>query len=353
MMLDELVKELNKKKKYNLINDGNLEIKVPKISFISPFLNYMTHGGIPRGYITEFSGEESSGKTTTALSIVANAQKLFNYEFENGISKVKKYVLYVDCENTFNSSWARLLGVNIEDLKVLSPQEEYAEEIFEIILDFIHTGEIGLVILDSLGVMVSKQAFEKDIEQKTYGGISMPLTLFSKKAIMSLKKFDCTLIGINQVRMDLASLYPGAMTTTGGKAWKHNCMLRLSFKKGHYINNKNEEISKSKASVPEGNIVEVVIEKSKSCKPDRRHGRYILNYTKGVDIITDIIYLCKLYNLIIQKGSWFYFYDENGEVANYDGQTLSFQGEHKLYNFIEDHTEFYDSLVDSVKELYV
>lgn len=152
--------------------------------------------------------------TTTALDIVANYQHMEN----------AKGVVYADLENTLDTVWATKLGVDFDrdDIWILNPTNQGAETIFEKLLQMIETDEIGLIVIDSLGVMVSNQALDKSVEEKTYGGIAMALTNFSKKAEMLCHKHNCTIIGINQMRDDMNSMY-GGQTTTGGKAWKHNC----------------------------------------------------------------------------------------------------------------------------------
>ena len=135
-----------------------------------------------------------------------------------------KGVVYADLENTLDIVWATKLGVDFDrdDIWILNPTNQGAEAIFEKLLQMIETDEIGLIVIDSLGVMVSNQALDKSVEEKTYGGIAMALTNFSKKAEMLCHKHNCTIIGINQMRDDMNSMY-GGQTTTGGKAWKHNC----------------------------------------------------------------------------------------------------------------------------------
>jgi len=233
--LDALVKSINREWKEDIAARGIHRLHTEKIPFTSPRLNYMTYGGLPRGRLIEFAGEEGGGKTTTALDICKNAQELFQKEYDEELSNTtdatrKKYlesrgpkqIFYADCENTLDEDWAAKLGVDVDNLYIVKPQTQSAEDIFQMVLDAIETDEVGLVVIDSLGVMLSKQAYEKDMTEKTYGGISMPLTLFSKKATLSCKKYDCTVIGINQMRDDMNSMY-GGRTTTGGKAWKHNC----------------------------------------------------------------------------------------------------------------------------------
>ena len=126
--LDELVKSINREWKEDIAAKGIKRIDFKKIPFTSPRLNYMLYGGLPRGKIIEFAGQENGGKTTTALDVCKNAQKLFNEEYEEELSNCsdtrKKYleqrgpqkVVYADCENTLDEDWARTLGVDVDDM---------------------------------------------------------------------------------------------------------------------------------------------------------------------------------------------------------------------------------------------
>ena len=206
--LDILIKEFNKQYKEEIVARGIPKIETQKIPFSSPRANYMLYGGIPRGRIVEFAGEENGGKTTTALDIVANAQKLFQEEWENEITELEaidkkkkeqqsrldyikargpKQVVYADCENTLDEEWARKLGVDTNKMILLKPQSQTAEQIFEMLLQMIDTDEVGLVVIDSLGTFQS--GYEKSMEEKTYGGIAAALTLFSKKAELLCTKY--------------------------------------------------------------------------------------------------------------------------------------------------------------------
>lgn len=317
--LDEVMKNFNKQFKEELVHEGLGKYRYDRIPFTSPRLNYMTFGGIPVGKLCEFFGEEHGGKTTTALDIVANYQALFDNK-----------VLYVDAENTLDVEWAIKLGVIVENMIILQPTSQSAEQIFEFVLNAIDTGEIGLVVIDSLGVMVSQQALDKTMEDKTYGGIAMPLTLFSKKAEMLCQRHKVTIIGINQMRDDMNSMY-GGQTTTGGKAWKHNCSVRLEFRRGKFIDEAGKELNRS-AENPCGNIVQVAMIKNKTCPPTRRTGFYTLNYENGIDYIADLIEVAIKYNIIDKKGAWFNIIDtETGELI--EG---NIQGQAKVYEYLAD-----------------
>ena len=263
--LDQLIKDFNKQAKETIVARGIVREFTNRIPFSSPRVNYMLYGGLPRGRLIEFAGEEGSGKTTTALDIVASAQKLFQKEWENEIHHLEelespkkvdkdkleylqgrgpKQVVYADCENTLDEEWARKIGVDLDNVIIIRPMSQTAEQIFEMILQMIETDQVGLVVIDSLAVMLSQQAYEKDMTERTYGGISMALTLFSKKAEMLCAKHDCTIIGINQLRENMNSPYGGTITP-GGRAWRHACSVRLEFRKGNFIDDKGNELRRS------------------------------------------------------------------------------------------------------------
>lgn len=372
--LDILVKEINKEFKEDIVSKGIPQRNFARIPFSSPLINYMTYGGIPRGRIIEFAGEENGGKTTTALDIVANAQKLFQKEYDeeydwlnsglgeklskedaNRLNYLKergiKRVVYCDCENTLDVEWATKLGVETDNMILLKPMSQSAEQIFEMLLQMIETDEVGLVVIDSLGVMLSQQAYEKEMTEKTYGGIAAALTLFSKKAEMLCTKYDCTLIGINQIREDMSGY--NRIITTGGKGWKHNCSLRLVFRKGDYIDDKGNSLKRSSTN-PTGNLVEAAIEKTKVCKPDRRNGYYTLNYTYGVDAIADTIELACYYDIIQKAGAWFSVVDtETGEVMQDGDKELKFQGKPALLEYIREDEDFRSWLLGKVNRRLV
>lgn len=369
--LEEVLRKINKDSKSNIVGFGVKRAELRKIPFTSLRLNYMLYGGLPRGRIIEFFGAEGSGKTTSALDIVKNSQKLFELEYNSEIEKLEKMenrdsesnkrleflrlgspkkVVYIDCENTLDEDWARTLGVDIDNLVVLKPEEQTAEQIFEITMEILLTGEIGLIVLDSIGVMISSQAYEKTIEEKTYGGISKALTVFSQKLILACNRYDTTFIGINQIREDLSATYQNAYTTPGGKAWKHNCSVRMEFRKGYYINEKNERLTNADSISPDGNVVDVAIKKTKVCKPNRLKGMFTINYTFGIDYISDLIDLAIKFDICTQRGSYFNFYDNENNVRTFEDRTLSFQGKYNLYNYIKQNSEFNTLLYKEVSD---
>ena len=327
--MDALMKELNKSVKEDVLSKGLAQYNYQKIPFTSPRMNYCTYGGLPVGKLIEFYGEEHGGKTTTALDIVANFQALERRKAEETDNYSERSVLYCDCENTLDVEWATKLGVDIDSMYVLQPKSQSAEQIFQLITDAVETDEIGMFVIDSLGAMVSSGELDpkKTYEDKFYGGISMPLTRFSKKIEMLMARHNCTGIGINQVREDMNSMW-GGYTTPGGKAWKHLCAVRMQFSRGKFFDENGKELTRS-AETPSGNFVQVSITKIKSAPPNRRTGFYTLNYSKGIDYLADLIEVAMKYGIIDKSGAWF----------TIDGVEDKIQGQNGVYKYLEDNQD--------------
>jgi recombination protein RecA len=329
------MKNANKRFKEEIITQGLGEFSYKRIPFTSPRMNYCTFGGIPIGKITEFYGEEHGGKTTTALDIVANYQH----------SGDDRDVLYVDAENTLDTEWARKIGVDVDKMYILQPKSQSAEEIFQIICDSVDTGEVGLWVLDSIGVLMSAQEWEKTLEDKTYAGISKPLTQFSKRVESLMARHHCTGIGINQMRDVIGSMFP-MQTTPGGKAWKHCCAVRMQFSRGKFIDADGKELSRG-AENPAGNIVMMSMTKNKTCPPTRRTGFYTINYEMGIDYLRDLIEVAIKYDIVRKSGAWFDIVDiETGEII--EGKIHGQAAVYELLNTNDQLLEKVENLVDKV-----
>lgn len=335
--LDDLIKEMNKKAGETIVTRGLVEYSYERIPFTSPRMNYCTYGGLPLGKVIEFYGEEHGGKTTTALDIVANYQQRDD----------AKQILYVDAENTLDVDWAHKLGVDTDNNFILfQPKAQPAEEILDFVLDAVSTGEIGLWIIDSIGALFSVQEFEKSLDEKTYAGISGPLTRFSKKIVQFMHGKQCTGIGINQIRDNLNSTW-GGTTTPGGRAWRHMCAVRIDFSRGKFIDVDGKEVPRNSENCV-GNIVMVNMVKNKSCPPKRHITSYIINYDTGVDYVKDLVELAIDKNVIVKKGAWFDLVNpETGEVI---GDKI--QGQKNVEAYLIEHEdilamieEYMDSII--------
>lgn len=378
--IDLAMANINKKFGEQLCKEGTELIYVDTIPFSSPTANYMTYGGVPLGKATEFFGGEGGGKTTSALDIVGNAQKKFKEEWAQKLDKAQKeyeklasvkstekkaerykkevlydieeqgpkIVVYVDAENTLQVDWAELLGVNTDSMILIRPQTQTAEQVLQMMIDLIDTGNVGLIVLDSVPCLVPQVIFEESMEKKSYGGVAGPMSVFCAKVTPYLTKYKTALIMINQIREDISNPYNTA-STPGGKALKHLYSLRLRFKKDSLLDENNKELP-SKAENPAGNIVQVEIVKTKVCKPNRRLGYYTLNYLKGIDVIADTVTMALKYNFVIQAGAWFTFMDpDTGEIiCDEDGVDLKFQGMAKLLDFVRNDAYMLKELVDNL-----
>lgn len=337
--LDKLFKDLNKKyMDANLTKIGVSVVEQPSIPFSSPSATYCLYKGIPRGRMIEFAGPEGSGKTTSALIIAAEYQKLPD----------AKEIVFVDVEHSLDFAWARKMGVDVNKLRYVDPIGLNAEQIFQIMLDIIDTGEVGLIICDSIAAMVPKQVEEKTMEENQIGGVSKALTTFCSKVLAPMRKHDCTTIMINQVRDDLKNLY-NQYTTPGGRAFKHACSVRLFFQQGKYIDENNNELKMS-AENPAGQIIKINVKKTKVCRPDRKNGYYTIKYLSGVDHISDTVDTAILFNLVDKRGAWFDILDmETGEVmVDKQGNPLKFNGKANLYKFFRENSDIFQKLWDNV-----
>lgn len=338
--LDALIKDVNKEFKEEVFTVGLSDFEYARIPFTSPRMNYMTYGGLPIGKLIEFSGEEYGGKTTTALDVIANYQQVFP----------DRDILFVDAENTLDIEWATKLGVDISKLYILQPKSQSAEDVFKVCEDAVASGEVGLGVLDSLGVLLSAAEMDekKDYEDKTYGGISAPLTRFSKKMEMLCAKNKCTFIGINQLRDDLKSTW-GGTKTPGGRGWRHLCAVRMEFRRGSFIDERGATMSRGSEN-PAGNLVMVNSLKNKTAPPTRHIGYYTINYMEGIDYLSDLIDVAIQYEVIDKSGAWFTVIDENGEIIS-----DKIQGQAKLKSMLDEDADLLakvENLVDKrMKEL--
>lgn len=336
--LDKAIRRINKKEsKSFIVEDKNFE-DIVKIPFPSPKLNWQLYGGLPMERITEIAGEDGSGKTTTALGFCGEAQKMFP----------GKRALFIDAEHTLDLKWAEKLGVDVEDLLIMSPETQSAEDIFDYIKELVQTEELSVIVLDSLPSLTPDNQIGKSTGDKTYGGISLPLTKFCRDVIKLLKKHKTSLFLINQVREDMDNPY-NRFRTPGGKALRHYGALRLFAKKGSMLDSEYKKVSRN-TERPVGHLVEIKIMKTKVCLPDRPFCSYTLNFTKGIDIFEDTMKVAIDENIIAQSGAWYRLINpDTGEILkDEEGEEYKFHGKEKLRETLEENPELYDSIKEKV-----
>lgn len=338
LMNDEilmLMRDINRNNKKPIIQLGNTMRPMERVPFTSPKMNFLTRGGMPRGRMVEFAGAEGSGKTTTALDLVAQAQK-------QGIN-----CFYVDAENTLDEVWATKLGVDVENLLVIKPtHNESAETILDIVIALVDSGQFGYGVIDSVPFLVPKAVLEGSMEDKSYCGNAGAMTTFVNKIISRLAQHNTLLVMINQFRDKIGSTYV-AYNTPGGRALKHAYSFRLFFNKGRFIDVNCKEQTNA-CEYPAGNIVEVKIEKNKVCRPDRRLGNYTLKYEDGIDIYNDTVDVAILMGLMNQQGAWYHIHDTTTGTTKKDsnGKDLKYNGKAKLLEALGADDTLFTELYD-------
>ena len=342
--LDALLKETTKKFGVDAVEVGVSKNDYEKIPFSSPRLNYMTFGGLPLGHVIEFSGPEGSGKTTTAFDIIKHAQKKFKDEKKQ--LGYERKVVFIDVEGTLDYVWANKFGIDTTKLIRLNLAGWPASAVLNEILKYIKLPEIGLAVLDSIAAMPPDQLANSSVGDKIFGGIALPLQNFTNQIKQYLVQNKSMLICINQVRDNLGSLY-GGTTTPGGRGFRHACSVRMEFRKGKFIDINNKELTNS-AENPAGNLVNVVVLKSKVFPSTRRVGYYTIKYVTGPDILNDYVEVGLQVNVINQRGSFFDILNPNtGELLS-DG--IKIQGKEKLLNVLNEHTEWLKLIDDIINE---
>lgn len=329
--IDNLIAEVNKKYKTDIIRKASDLKGIEFIPYTSPMMNYLTRGGVPVGRIIELVGLPQSGKTTTALDIISNFQKKYT----------DKYCVYLDAENTIDKEWGETLGVDWSKVILIQPESEYGEELLDMLLDYIRSGKIGLAVLDSAPFIIPKAVQEKGLDEKSYGGNSALMKSFCDKAVPLCKKVECTFLMINQLRENIGNPYKPYKIPCG-TAIAHACSQILWFTKGSLLDEKYKEVSSGYAN-PSGNLVSVKVEKNKVTKNDRRLQTYTLNYSTGVDEIKDTLDLAIMLGIISQAGAWF-------KATLKDGKEQKMQGFNGVQEFYYNDLEELEYLRKQVYE---
>lgn len=338
---------------------------IPKIPFSSPLLNYITYGGIPRGRVVEFHGEESGGKSTTAQDICYQAKQIFDREHEEQVQRYRdlvakgkkeyagpledlldqgpKGVLYFDLEHSFDWQWAGKIGLHKGDITVAQPGNIPAEQICQAIQEATCEGDLGLVVLDSTPSLVTAAELEKKYGERTISPLAGLMTNFMRKMVSLCSRYDCTLLLINQTRDNMDNPY--VVQTPGGRAIKFYCTLRLYFKKGAPLDFAGNEIPQN-VDNPAGYKINVKIVKQKGAPFDRKVGSYFLMAQSGIRPDFDYARLAiDKYNLIIKKGAWFSICDpETGVILEEDGKPIKVNGMLKVYDYLNSNPEYYAKL---------
>lgn len=364
--LTDVLKKIKKQYGDSVVKIGVEALELDGIlSLGSPSFDFCVYGGIPEGRVVELSGQEGSGKTTSAFLIAASYQRKelerhpVGVEWTDNTGIIRngpRSIILLDNEGTADPVWAQKLGYNMnQDADVptiiIRPEAQSAEEIFDMALDMLKTGEVGLLIFDSIATLVPQQIADESMEKQQMGGIAKALTRFANTAIGLLRKYKATLIAINQVR-DNMSGYGDALLTPGGRSWKHACSMRLMFKRGEFFDEDGNTLTKS-AQSPAGHVIEVYVLKTKVCKWDRKLGYLHLNYTKGVDVIQDTIDVATHLGFIDNsvQGSFKLIDPSTGElILDENGEPIKIRGKRNVGIYFKEHKDVWKQIYDKCYE---
>ncbi|MBR2087995.1 MAG: recombinase RecA [Oscillospiraceae bacterium] len=243
-------------------------------------------GGVPRGRIVELYGPESSGKTTVALHIVAEAQK------RGGNAA------FIDVEHALDPKYAKALGVDIDNLLVSQPDS--GEQALEIAEQLVRSGAIDVLVVDSVAAMTTKAEIEGEMGDNHVGQLARLMSQALRKLTSVVSKTGCVAIFINQIREKIGVLYGNPETTPGGRALKFYATVRMDVRKGEVL---------KEGGVPYGNKMKVKIVKNKVAPPFRECDFENI-YGQGINRDGEIIDLAVDLEIVKKSGSWFSY---NGE----------------------------------------
>ncbi len=272
-------------------------------------------GGVPRGRIVELYGPESSGKTTVALHIAAEAQKLGGE------------VAFIDVEHALDPVYARALGVDIDNLLVSQPDS--GEQALEIAEALVRSGAIDVLIVDSVAAMTTKAEIEGEMGDSHVGMLARLMSQAMRKLTAVISKSNCVAIFINQIREKIGVIYGNPETTPGGRALKFYASVRMEVRKGEAIKDGSNII---------GNRTRVKIVKNKVAPPFKDCEFDIL-YGKGISRTGEVLDLAVDLDIIKKSGSWF----------SYEGQRLG-QGRDNIKELLQNTPETMKEIEDKIKK---
>jgi len=268
-------------------------------------------GGIPRGRVSEIYGEEASGKTTLALHIAAEAQKL------DGV------IAFIDAEHALDPSYARKLGINTDEMLISQP--DTGEQALEIVETLVRSNAVDLIIVDSVAALVPQAEIEGDMGDTHVGLQARLMSQALRKLTGVIGKSNCSLIFINQTRMKIGvTPYMNPRTTTGGVALKFYASIRIEVKAGPKIKTASNEII--------GNVIWVKIVKNKLAPPFRSV-QFDIIYGKGISSLGILVDEAVNANIIQKKGSWY----------SYEGTQIG-QGKDQTKDYLRENPKVKDQL---------
>lgn len=272
-------------------------------------------GGIPRGRVAEIYGPESSGKTTLALHMIAEAQKL------GGV------VAFIDAEHALDATYARALGVDTDELLVSQP--DTGEQALDICETLVRSGGVDVIVIDSVAALTPRAEIEGEMGDSHMGLQARLMSQALRKLTAIIAKSKTSVIFINQIRMKIGVMFGNPETTTGGNALKFYATIRLDIRRIATIKDTNEVI---------GSRTRVRVVKNKVAPPFRE-AEFDIIYGKGISRTGEVLDMAVNNDIIDKSGSWF----------SYGSDRLG-QGRENACNFLDSHPDIYAEVDTKVQQ---
>ncbi|HKG26989.1 MAG TPA: recombinase RecA [Thermomicrobiales bacterium] len=271
-------------------------------------------GGLPRGRITEIYGPESSGKTTLALHVIAEAQKI------GGVAA------YVDAEHAMDPLYAGRLGVDLDDLLISQP--DTGEQALEIVETLVRSGALDVIVVDSVAALVPKAEIEGDMGDSHVGLQARLMSQALRKLTGAISRSKTCVIFINQLRMKIGVMFGNPETTTGGNALKFYASTRLDIRRIETIKTGQDSV---------GSRVRVKVVKNKVAPPFRQ-AEFDIMYNEGISVAGSVLDVGVDLGLVKKTGAWFYLEDER----------LG-QGRENAKEFLKHNPDVLDTIRDRIR----
>lgn len=272
-------------------------------------------GGVPRGRVVEIFGPESSGKTTIALQVIAEAQK------KGGMAA------FIDVEHALDPAYARKLGVDVDNLLVSQP--DYGEQALEITAALIASGSLDVIVVDSVAALVPKAELEGEMGDSHVGLQARLMSQALRKLTGIVSKSKTCIIFINQIREKIGVMFGSPETTTGGRALKFYASVRLDIRRIAAIKDGDQVV---------GNRTKVKVVKNKLAPPFRE-AEFDIVYGEGVSREGDLIDLGVMHSIIEKSGSW----------LSYKGDRIG-QGRENARQFLKDNTDIRQTIETELRK---
>jgi recombination protein RecA len=297
--------------------DEDAYLAIPGISTGTISLDLALGGkGIPRGRIVEIFGPESSGKTTLALTVVANAQ------MKGGVAA------FIDAEHALDPAWAKKIGVNIDDLLVSQPDTgEQALEICELL---VRSNAVDVIVVDSVAALIPRAEIEGEMGDAVVGLQARLMSQAMRKLTGAIARSNCTVIFINQIREKIGVMFGSPETTPGGRALKFYSSVRIDIRRTGAIKDGDQNV---------GNRVRARVVKNKVAPPFR-DAEFDIMFSEGISGVGDLLDLAVESNVVDKSGAWYSY-----------GELRIGQGRENAKSFVKENKDLYDEIRERVMDI--